>query len=72
MLFGLVTGNLDYMRSISEWGYDDVEIMGSTLLPIESDAAWHPRRRQIEDTGARVKGPLPPPPAERDYQWWSP
>lgn len=54
MEFGLVTGKLDAMRRAADWGFDYVELMGVLLLPLEPDAAWHPRRRELEDTGARL------------------
>ena len=54
MQFGLVTGNLDCVRQAASWGFDYVEIMGLRLVPTEPDDAWHPRRRELEDAGARI------------------
>jgi D-psicose/D-tagatose/L-ribulose 3-epimerase len=54
MQFGLVTGKLEAIRAAGGWGFDYVEVMGALLLPLEPDAAWRPRRRELEDTGARI------------------
>ena len=54
MQVGLVTGNLESARGAAGWGFDYVEIMGARLAPLEPDAAWQPRRRELQDTGARI------------------
>lgn len=54
MQFGLVSGKLPVIAAAPGWGFDYVELMGALLLPLESEAAWHPRRRELEDTGARL------------------
>ena len=54
MEFGLVTGQLAAMRQARGWGFDYVELMGALLLPLEPDRAWPARRRELEDTGARI------------------
>lgn len=54
MQFGLVTGKLDVIRQAGGWGFDYVEVMGALLIPLEPDSAWHPRRRELQDAGARI------------------
>lgn len=54
MLFGLCTGDLERMAALRGWGYDYAEIGARTVVPFEPDAAWHARRRQLEDTGVPI------------------
>ncbi|MBM4417489.1 MAG: TIM barrel protein [Chloroflexi bacterium] len=54
MRIGLVTGHLEGIARAATWGYDYVEIMGALLLPLEGQAAWGARRREIAETGARI------------------
>lgn len=54
MEFGLVTGKLDAIRQARGCGFDYVEVMGALLAPLEPEGAWHPRRRELEETGARI------------------
>jgi sugar phosphate isomerase/epimerase len=54
MLFGLCGGDLERLRSVHEWGYDFAEIGARTVIPFEPDSAWHARRRELEDTGAKI------------------
>jgi sugar phosphate isomerase/epimerase len=54
MLFGLCAIDLERLGSARAWGYDYVEIGSANVAPLEPDGAWHPRRRQLEDTGARI------------------
>ncbi len=54
MLFGLNTSDPERMATAQQWGYDFVEIGARAVLPFEPDDAWHPRRRQLLDTGAGI------------------
>ncbi len=54
MLFGLCAGDMERITTAQGWGYDYVEIGARTVLPFGPDAAWHIRRRQLHDTGARI------------------
>ena len=54
MQFGLCATDPERIAGARAWGYDYVEIGSANVAPLEGDAAWHPRRRQLEDTGARI------------------
>ena len=56
MLFGLCTGDPARIRRCREWGYDFADIGARTVLPFEPDAAWHPRRRELQDSGTPMLG----------------
>jgi D-psicose/D-tagatose/L-ribulose 3-epimerase len=54
MRLGLCTADPARIRAARDWGYDYVEIAGRSLAPLESEASWHPLRRELEDTGATI------------------
>ncbi len=54
MLFGLNTSDPARISATPGWGYDFVEIGARAVAPFEPDAAWHPRRRMLEDTGVPI------------------
>lgn len=54
MLFGLNASDPARMAAARSWGYDFIEIGARAVVPFEPDAAWQPRRRQLEDAGIPV------------------
>lgn len=54
MQFGLCASDPSRMRAARGWGFDFVEMGARSTVPFEPDAAWHPKRRELEDTGATI------------------
>ena len=54
MQFGLAANDLGHVRDARAWGYDYVEIFAELLRPLEPDAIWPTRKRELEDAGAVI------------------
>jgi sugar phosphate isomerase/epimerase len=54
MQFGIASGDLEQIRASRDWGYDYVEMHAALVRPLEPDAVWPSRRRELLDTGATL------------------
>lgn len=54
MQLGLATNQIAALAAARAWGYDYVEIYAELVRPLEPDAVWPARRRELLDTGASM------------------